>query len=189
MSKLFPIREIFLASVLSVALITPTIVHAAWIDGDPSEIRIDVDAAWAAGKEIRKVVKKNDANVTAQSDQILVGKSAEPAPMAWLTYQTNGQPFNYLGTMDALRTNGTFKGAEIASDGRTTLKVSTVFGDVEVLKFKAVVNSMNRECATWREGFRGSTILVTGFMCGSKDQPLPDADVIAALAALKKLKD
>jgi hypothetical protein len=161
--------------------------QAAWVDADVADIRIEVDPSWAAGKEIVKVVRRNDASIGAQSDAVQFGKSALPGPLGWLTYQTNSQNFKYEAAMDAIRgSNATFKGADFPDSARSSFKASTVFGEVEVTKFDVVLKGMKRQCATWRDTFSGNSVLVTGFLCGSQDQPLADADVIAALSALKK---
>lgn len=159
--------------------------HAAWQDGDPANIRIDADPAWATGKEIVKSVRVNDG--FAQSDAILLGKSAQPGPVGWISYQTNSSNFKFEGVMDALRnSNATFKGADFLDSERTKFKASTVFGEVEVTKFDVVLKGFKRQCATWRETFSGNSVLVTGFICSADGQALPDAEVTAALSAIKK---
>jgi hypothetical protein len=177
-------RKLAIALALSTVSLT---ANAAWVDADPADIRIDVDAAWAADKEVVRVVRRNDTSIGAQSDAIQFGKSAMPGALGWMTYQTNSQNFKYEAAMDALRnSNATFKGADLLDGPRSTFKASTVFGEVEVTKFPVNLKGFKRECATWRDTFSGNSVLVTGFLCGSQDQALPDADVKAALSAIKK---
>jgi hypothetical protein len=180
--------RLVVATAIALSIVGPAL--AAWVDADVADIRIDLDPAYAAGKEVSKGVRKNDDAPGTQSDRLSFGKLAEPGPLAWLTFQTNSRPFKYEAPMDAIRTSiAAFKGAEISADGRSTYKAASVFGELDVIQFKVVLQGMARECATWRNMGRGNTVLVTGFVCSAKDQPLDAAEVVSAVGALRKLKD
>lgn len=177
------------AAATALSFISPAAL-ATWVDADVADIRIDLDPAYATGKEISKGVRRNDEAPGTQSDRLSFGKLAEPGPLAWLTYQTNVRPFKYEAPMDAIRSSiAAFKGADISPDGRATYKAASVFGELEVIQFKVVLQGMARECATWREMGSGNSVLVTGFICSAKDQPLDRAEVVSAVGALRKLKD